>query len=255
MISRDADDPWRDDGEPEPLQAWLRAGFGREEAEVWRGWRFMLAHARAWQAAGVRDGLEAAQWTTAGVSPGSVEQWRWAGIDATEAVRWHEFGFDLPAARRHKAKGRGPDEAFQRPGRRGGATATAFFTPAASRGAGPIERFMDAGIPGELLQSYLVRKWLDDEAFAWAKANVDAGDARLWQQLRIRPEEAGRLIRQGRTVADVVRDWWRAGIPFDEVADWIGAGLSAQEAAAQRAKGITAEQAAALRALRDDPPE
>ena len=47
-----------------------------------------------------------------------------------------------------------------------------------------------------------------------------------------------------------MKEWWRAGIPFDEAADWIGAGLSVQEAVEQRAKGITAEHAATLRALR-----
>jgi hypothetical protein len=48
----------------------------------------------------------------------------------------------------------------------------------------------------------------------------------------------------------VIRDWWRAGIPFDEVADWIGAGLDARQAGAQREQGVTAADAAQLRAQR-----
>ena len=118
---------------------------------------------------------------------------------------------------------------------------------------GPAQKFIEAGVARPLLHSYLLRQWNDDEAVAWAKEGIDAPEAQLWKALSLRPTEAGRLARQGSSVVNTVREWWRAGIPVDEVADWIGAGLTPVEAADQRARGITAEQAATLRALRDEP--
>ena len=88
------------------------------------------------------------------------------------------------------------------------------------------------------------------DKIAWAKQGITAADAHLWQELGLTAPEAGELRKADQSPAAVIRDWWRAGIPFDEVADWIGAGLSAEEAVAQRAAGVTVEQAAALRALR-----
>ena len=240
------DDPWRegDDG-PEPLEAWLAEGFERAEAESWRGWRFGLSAAHAWRRAGVTEALDAARWATARATPDTVGVWQAAGMDATEAVQWHEFGIEIDAAKRLKALGHGPNDVFAA----GGPLSARGVARAPRRVAG----FSMPGVPGPVMHSYAARQWFDDEARAWAREHVDAGDAQLWKQLGIRPHEAGRAIRRGLTVLAVVRDWWRAGIPFDEVADWLGAGLSADEAAAQRAKGITAEQAAALRALRDEP--
>ena len=55
--------------------------------------------------AAVPDGLRAAQWSTAGVTPATVAQWRAAAIEATEAVTWHELGFSFQEAQQHKAKG------------------------------------------------------------------------------------------------------------------------------------------------------
>lgn len=245
------DNPWRDESnDPEPIEVWLGAGFGREEAESWRGWRFTLSEAHAWRRAGVVEALHAAQWSTARATPDNVSEWQAADIDATEAVRWHEFGFDVATAKREKARGHGPTDAFQR-------DVQSSFSVAgfAGRGSGPIRRFMAAGIPGPILQSYMARQWFDDEAFDWAHEHVDASDAQLWKELGVRPQEAGRANRRGLTAIGVVREWWKAGIPLDEVADWLGAGLTADEAALQRSKGITAEQAAALRALRDTPDE
>ena len=103
-----------DDGEPEELARWLAAGFTGEAADVWRRWRFTIARAQSWAVAGVDEGLHAAQWSTAGVTPATVEQWRQAGIGPGEAVRWHEFGYELASARIQKASGRSPDEAFAR---------------------------------------------------------------------------------------------------------------------------------------------
>jgi len=88
-----------DDSEPEELRAWLASGFGREDAEVWRRWRFTLAQADAWRREGVGDGLLAAQWQTAGATPDTVRDWQAVDIDAPEAVRWHEFGFNLDGAK------------------------------------------------------------------------------------------------------------------------------------------------------------
>lgn len=118
------------------------------------------------------------------------------------------------------------------------------------RGGGPVQAFVEAGVPPQMLHSYMARQWFDDEAVAWAKAGIDGAEAPVWKALGLRPHEAGRLERTGATLGGTVRDWWRAGIPIDEVADWIGAGLTPEKAADQRAKGITAEHAAALRALR-----
>jgi len=255
MVRTGVDNPWRDegdDGEPEPLDEWLTAGFRQEDAEVWRGWRFRLPQAQAWRAAGVEDGLRAAQWATARVTPVTVRDWQAAGVDATEAVQWHEFGFDLAAAKRHKAQGRGPVDAYQhaQPTVHLAVPSSATGVPA-NLGA-TVHRLTAQGVPMQVLQSYAARQWYDDEAVAWAEQHVDAGDAQLWKALGLQPREAGRLARRGVAALSVVTDWWKAGIPFEEVADWLGAGLSADEAAAQRAKGITAEQAAALRALRDE---
>ncbi len=112
---------------------------------------------------------------------------------------------------------------------------------------------VEAGVPPQLLHGYMARQWFDEEAVAWATEGIDAAEAPVWKALGLHPNEAGRLARQGATLAATVSDWWRAGIPIGEVADWIGAGLTPLEAAGQRAKDISAEHAATLRALRDDP--
>jgi hypothetical protein len=255
MVRTGVDNPWRDegdDGEPDPLDEWLNAGFEQKDAELWRSWRFSLAQARAWLAAGVEDGLRAAQWATARVTHMTVREWRAAGIDATEAVQWHEFGFDLAVAKTHKAQGRGPVDAYGHVQQSAHLTIIGPATGAPPNLGATVHRLTAQGVPMQVLQSYAAQQWYDDEAVAWAEHHVDASDAKVWKALGLRPSEAGRLTRRGVNALSVVADWWKAGIPFHEVADWLGAGLSAEEAAAQRAKGITAEQAAALRALRDD---
>lgn len=264
MARTGVDNPWRPEGEPdpepEPLDEWIAAGIPREEAETWRNWRYRISEAQAWRRAGVHGGLPAAQWSTAGVTPDTVNQWRVAAIDATEAVNWHELGFGLEEARRHKSSGRTPSQAWEQENASRQAGSMSFVT---SRGAGriggrrgpgrDIEKFMEAGVPGQVMHSYMIRQWFDDIALAWAREGIDAADAQLWQELGLKPSEAGRLTRKGITVFETVRDWWRAGVPMDEVADWLGAGLKPEEAADQRARGVTAEQAATLRALRDEP--
>jgi hypothetical protein len=237
---------------------WAAQGFGAEQAEAFRRWRFTLDQAVAWRQAGVPDGLRAAQWTTAGVTPDTVNAWRAAGIDASQAVHWHELGFDLAAARDAVSRGLTPNAAFgQRYGPVGGGMTARSVT---FRGRGPgllpgrgdtLRRLREAGVALELIHGYLTGPWAAEDALPWAQAGIEAADAVLWRTLGVSPAEAARLTRKGACAADTVRDWWRAGIPFDEAADWIGAGLSAQEAVEQRARGITAEQAAALRALRD----
>lgn len=260
------DNPWRPEDGPEPLEDWVRAGVPRDEAETWRNWRYRIKEAMAWRDAGVYGGLPAAQWSTARVTPSTVDQWRAAGIDATEAVSWHELGFGLGEATRHRAQGLTPAQAFDQ---QQAAVRQAGFSAArrarlrhAGRRFPPgdaIEKFLEEmrtrQISGEVVHSYLTLQWFDDVAISWAKEGVEAVEAQLWQELGLKPAEAARLTRQGVTVLQTVREWWRAGIPLDEVADWIGAGLRPDEAADQRARGITAEQAATLRALRDDPEE
>jgi hypothetical protein len=238
--------------EPLNLNSWLEAGFSADEARAWCRRRIPLRLAIAWQEAGVLTGLEAAGWAAAGIGPDGVGAWRAAGIDATRAVRCREMGYDLAKARELKRRGVSPEQEFaQHVVARGGA-------PITTNPAGPVlEALRDAGAPPQVQRRYALAQWFDQEAIAWARQGVDAVDARLWRDLGLRPAEGSRLTRQGCAPMQVIRDWWRAGIPYDELADWLGAGLTADEAAAQRARGITAEQAAALRALRDtgDDPE
>jgi hypothetical protein len=258
MARTGIDNPWRPDeepGDPEPVDQWVKAGIPKDEAETWRNWRFGLRLAMAWRQAGVLDGLRAAQWATAGATPETVHQWRAAGFSATEAVSWHEFGFSLAEARQHKSAGRSAHQAFAMsqpsplsPTIRG----VARVPPNVVSPPGPLQKFLAAGARPEVVHSYVQRRWVDDEAAAWAAEGVEAAEANLWKALGLRPNEAGRLVKQGISMAETVTSWWRAGIPVEEVAEWIGAGLSPQEAANQRARGITAEQAATLRALRDD---
>lgn len=130
----DAGEP--EDREPEELAEWLAAGFNAEIADVWRQWRFSISRARAWVAAGIDDGLRAAQWSTGGVAPDTVQEWRAVGIEANEAVRWHEFGYGFEAARTEKAKGHSPDEAYAEAQAQPAAGATQRLLRAGSAGAG-----------------------------------------------------------------------------------------------------------------------
>lgn len=255
MTRAGPDNPWRDDDDHRDGQAWLDAGFPAEQAQVFRRWRFSLDQAVAWRQAGVADGIRAAQWVTAGVTPESVNRWRAAGIDATQAVHWHEMGFDFQAAREARQRGLTPDAAFAQRQQ-----SHWLGTSSAVQGlrAGPVgahaellRRLQKAGVSPQVMRGYLAANWDTDEALPWALAGLEAADATLWRALGLSAREAGRLARKGASPVDTVCDWWRAGIPFDEVADWIGAGLTPKEAAEQRARGITCEHAAALRALRD----
>lgn len=232
---------------PEDLTAWLAAGLRRVEAQAWRRWNFTLADAQKWRAAGVAEALTAAQWTIAGVNPTTVRDWIDAKITVGEAIRWHEFGFDLEQAKEHIRKGQGPDDAYRRG--QGGTMHSALSGAATGLGS-RIQTFLQAGVSHNVMGSYLQTQWTDDEAVTWSKEGIQAWDAKMWRSLGLTPAEAGDQAKAGREPADVIRDWWRAGIPFDEVADWLGAGLSPEEAVAQRAAGVTVEQAAALRALR-----
>jgi hypothetical protein len=243
--------PWPGDDDdasaPADIAAWRAKGFTTEQAREFQRWRFSLAEAVAWQRAGVSDGLWAAQWATAGVTPQLVTEWRAAGIAPSEAVHWHEMGFGLQAAREARLKGLTPEDAFrQRP-------AALPFGMAGPQGrhGDLMRRLREAGAPGHLVHGYLTRNWSAEDALPWARAGIDAADAELWRAIGLTAAEAGRLTSKGAGPVGTVRDWWRAGIPFDEAADWIGAGLSPEEASAQRARGITVEQAATLRALRD----
>jgi hypothetical protein len=246
-----SDWPADDDRLPPDAAAWQAEGFSADSARVFHQWRVGLAEAVAWRQAGVPEGLRAAQWLTAGVTPATVAAWRAAGIDSAQAVHWHEMGFDLPAARDATKRGLTPEAAFTQAHR-----ARNVPGPANVRGLGRMhgdaaQAFLSAGVPGHLMAGYLATNWATEDALPWAKAGLEAGDAVLWRTLGLTPAEAARLTGKGVSAADTVRDWWRAGIPFDEAADWIGAGLTPREAADQRARGVTAEQAAALRALRD----
>ncbi|MEV4312912.1 hypothetical protein [Actinocrispum sp. NPDC049592] len=237
--------------EPEDLTAWLHVGFRRVEAKAWRRWNFDLNEAVTWLKSGIREALTAAQWQAAGATPATVKEWMKAGISPNDAVRWHEFGYTLEQAREHVKEGRGPVDAYEQR-----MPTSMRFTASGGGGiagmvpVGPdrqhIQRFLNGGVPQEVIGGYLERRWLDDEAYAWAKQGVHATDARIWCKIGLIPAETKDLSNP----LDVIEEWWRAGIPFDEVADWLGAGLTAAEAVEQKAAGVTREQAAALRALR-----
>ena len=238
-----------EDERPEDLTAWLAAGLRRSEALSWRRWNFTLEQAVEWRSAGVTEALLAAQWQAAGVKPNKVGDWVDAKIGPGEAIRWHEFGFGLDEARGHAKNGESPDQVYQR--RSIVAQMTQMARPGRPIPAGAgIHQLLQAGVPHEVLRGYLEAQWYDAEAIVWAKQDIQAGEARLWQGLGLTASEAGELRKADRTPVDVIQEWWRAGIPFDEVAEWLGAGLTAAEAVAQRASGVTVEQAAALRALR-----
>lgn len=205
--------------------AWRDAGFTTEEAGAWQRWQIPLAAATDWRNASVSDPAQAAQWSIAGVGPDTVHKWLAAGIEPTEAVRWQQMGFDWDAIQSLKHQGLTPETAFER--RSGSALSS-------------------------LMEGVLRIQWADDETAVWERQQIPTSDVKLWQLIGLTPREAGRFVRQGQRPENLIREWWRAGIPYDEVASWLAAGLSAKEAAAQRAQGVTAEQAAALRALRRD---
>lgn len=233
--------------------AWARAGVPHDDVAGWRRWRIEPADARAWRAAGVTDGLTAAQWETARVTPRTVRAWVAEGISPTEAVRWHEFGFGLEGAKAERAQGRSPTQALEaRAATHQAASARAGLMGGSPDPNDPVHRFLQGGGDHRLLHDYMQHRWVDESAIAWARQGIGASDAYLWHDIGLTAEEAGRLVAGGQAIGDVVRTWWATGIPFDEVADWIGAGLSPAEAVAQRAAGVTAEEAAALRALRRD---
>jgi hypothetical protein len=240
-----------EDERPEELTAWLAAGLRRTEALSWRRWNFTLDETLKWRTVGVSEALLAAQWQAAGVKPGKVGDWVDAEIGPGEAIRWHEFGFGLDEARGYAKNGESPDQVYQRRNLMSQMTPQITGRPGrAIQATAGIHQLLQAGVPHEVLRSYMEAQWYDTEAIAWAKQDIQAGDARLWQGLGLTSAEAGELRKADRTPVDVIQEWWRAGIPFDEVAEWIGAGLTAAEAVAQRASGVTVEQAAALRALR-----
>jgi hypothetical protein len=236
---------------PEDLTAWLAAGLRRVDAQAWRRWNFNLDDAKRWRAAGVNEALTAAQWSAAGVNPTTVRGWMDAQIAVADAIRWHEFGFNLEQAREHAKKGHNPEQAYSQ---RTGTTSTVGPMTAAqvstSSIGSRIQSFLKAGVPHQVMGSYLQTQWTDDEAIAWSKEGIQAWDAKVWRTLGLTTAEAAELHKADMTPTQVIQEWWRAGIPYDEVADWLGAGLSAAEAVEQRASGVTVEQAAALRALR-----
>lgn len=235
-----------DEPPPEDLSRWSRAGFRRSDAKEWRRWRFELDEAEAWRAAGVSRALTAAQWRTAAVTPRTVEDWIAAGIGPGAAVQWHEFGIDLQTATRLTAEGKPPGSDQMLQSVYNQSHSYAGMTDDERRLHEGMERF-NTEVQGEVAVGYHIEQWYDDEAMSWARGGVHALPARFWKAMGLRPAEVAELGEP----AEVIAEWWRAGIPYDEVADWIGAGLTAAEAVAQRAAGVTREQAAAMRALRD----
>ncbi|MBT2211280.1 hypothetical protein [Actinomadura sp. NEAU-AAG7] len=239
-------------------------GFSAEEARAWWGWRIGPRRAATWRAARVTSPLTAAQWETARVTPATVAGWRAAGIPAAEAIGWHEFGLDLESAIAYRAQGHTPEQAYEvscgreprAAGDQEGRSPDAFLDLMsfnASEAQQETDRFIKraSGATGVTMYTYLQAEWVDDEAIAWVRCDIDAATARTWKDLGLRPAEARRFIQRGLSPMAVAREWWRAGIPFEEAASWIGAGLTAREAVEQRERGVTVEQAETLRVLRE----
>ncbi|MGR6914189.1 hypothetical protein ACU635_08050 [[Actinomadura] parvosata] len=248
--------------DPAPYEA---AGIPPAEAHRWWTWRLTAEQASAWRRAGITDPALATQWSTAHVTPDTVGECRAAGMTASEALLWHEYEFGLADAIALKHQGHTPEQAYdlvrgRKPRDPDDLTAPgdAFTSLMAFAGGGDprdrAHRFITrlGNADALVIYSYCGADWVDDEAAAWARHNVDAPTARMWQELGLRPSEAARYIQRGLTPMAVAREWWRAGIPFEETASWAGAGLTPEEAVAQRAKGVTAEQAETLRTLRDN---
>ncbi|MBV9192923.1 MAG: hypothetical protein JO168_02180 [Solirubrobacterales bacterium] len=185
-----------------------------------------------------------------------MREWLYVKIDAREAAAWLELGFTVAQARRHKAAGRTPVQAYGQH-HRADATGPAprgHLLPGTPRHRVDPRHFMEAvrRRDPQVANTYMQRQWFDDEAIAWALHGIEASEAMAWKELGLTPVEAERQQSNGMNAMQTVKAWWKAGIPFDEVADWIGAGLTPAEAAAQRANGVTAERAAVLRSLRSD---
>jgi hypothetical protein len=213
----------------------------------------------AWRRAGIADQAEARSWHVAGVGPGEVAGWRSAGIGFAEAAAWREFGYSLEQAREEKKRGHKPSDAFrQRVSQRApvasGSVQYAWSGRDPTRTQAEVQAFAERirRAHPELLTGYFRRRWLDEEAVAWATAGIDAGDALLWKEFGVAPAEAARIRQADRTAPAELRAWWEAGIPPDEVGAWLGAGLTPAEAAAERARGVSADRAAVMRALRGD---
>ncbi|MFD9721694.1 hypothetical protein [Streptomyces sp. NPDC059076] len=223
---------------------WQEAGFTEEQVASWARWDTPVERALAWRAVGVEYGSRAAQWTIAGVGPDGVAAWQALGIDSSEAVTWHEMGFGWEEVRDCKRRGLGPAQAMEERNR---------AQERKKSRERPVAGQEEVSVPltEDDAMVFAVRL-VSDAPPEWAEHGISAVDAKLWGLLGLSPDEAIRLVRQGREAEQVVRDWWRAGIPYDEVAHWLAAGMSCQEAAAERARGVTADQAAVLRALRND---
>jgi hypothetical protein len=221
---------------PQMLHSYLARQWFDDEAVAWAREGIDGAEAPVWKALGLRPNEAGRLVRQGAMLADTIRDWWQAGIPIGEFADWIGAGLTPKEA------------AGQRSGRRVAIPRVMDGGPGSSPGQN-----IEAGVPPRMLHSYLARQWFDDEAVAWAKEGIDGAEAPVWKALGLRPNEAGRLVRQGAMLADTIGDWWRAGIPIGEVADWIGAGLTPKEAAGQRAKGITAERAAALRALRDDP--
>lgn len=232
--------------------SWLAIGLPAEVGRCWWKCGFDVVGAQLWLRAGVSQPIDAVSWKIADIPPGVVNQWLDAGICVPEAIAWREFGFGLDDARAHREAGRTPVEAY---GRGFTVVETEPETPQGDEGIqGNRERrrFIEAVGRGHagIISTYLHRRWLDDEAIAWATHGLEAAEALAWKLLGVTPIEAQRLHKLGASAMETAKSWWDASVPFDEVADWIGAGLGPAEAARQRENGATVQDAAVLRSLR-----
>lgn len=251
------------DFDPKP---YLAAGIPADELHTWWKWRLSADEAKAWRAAGVLEPIEAAQWATAKVTHETVNAWLKAGITAAESITWHEYGFSLEDAAKYKQQGHTADQAFDVSRGRTPQSADDDYSVAPGDALSGLMSYQGGGAQDEtqrfiskagasdgmVMYSYINENWLDNEAIAWARHNIDAATARIWKDLGLRPAEAGRFIRRGLSPMAVARTWWQANIPFDEAPSWIGAGLTPEETIEQRANGVTAEQAETLRTLRNE---
>lgn len=237
---------------PNPLREWLDVGFTLAEARRWREAGFSATEAERWRGAGVYRPTTAAEWRTAGATPGNVDTWLRAGMTPRDAARWREFGVS-------------PEDAVQRylageePGlrsflsrvlhRRSVRQAGRALEPKKSEA---IRRLLKAGVSAEVARGFVESGWDGKDALEWARRGVAPVDAAVLRAMDFTAQEAQRVLGDGLAATELMRQWWGVGVPLDEVAAWCGAGFTAEEAAEQRRQGADVERAKVLRALTEE---
>jgi hypothetical protein len=236
--------------EPEPLQDWRDHGFTVADARRWISANFAIDEAERWRYAGVYNGREAREWRTAGSSPYNVERWLRAGMTPRESVRWREFGFSADEAVHRHLAGERPGMRKRWWRRTQPALVTNRDIPIDAAELQALRTLLREGIPVALARTFVDLKWDGAQAVSWARREIDPASARLFQALGFTPDEAKRALAAGSAI-ELMKAWWRAGVPLDEMATWFGAGYTPERASDERSSRESVEQAEILRALTD----